>query len=105
MKKRKYSAEMPRELYIFFKNYAGEGAPSFTKFAKMKGLTTAELDSFRRFREFERAYLECIELRRDFIIDRALSRKFDSSFSKMIITDDLLANEDKRIEFCLKVEQ
>ena len=102
--RRKYSGQMPRELYIFFKDYDGEGLPSFTKFAKNHGLTTEELESFRRYSSFDRAYRECLEIRRDLIIDRALSRKFDGSVSKLLLTEsDSERVIDDSIKFTLKV--
>jgi hypothetical protein len=32
-----------REMYCYFSSYSDVGAPSFAKFARKKGLTTAEL--------------------------------------------------------------
>ena len=79
---------MPRELYIFFKNYDEEGLPSFTKFAKMHGFTTEELVAFRRHKRFDEAFRECLLLRRDLLIDRALCRRFDGSVTKFLLSED-----------------
>ena len=101
---RRYYKELTRKLYIFFKNYADEGLPSFTKFAKMHGLTTAKLASFRRYKKFNEAWLECLELRRDMIIDKALCRKFDGSVSKLLLSDEgEISAADSNIDFVLTV--
>ena len=96
---------MPRELYIFFKNYDGEGIPSFTKFAKVHGLTTEELASFRRYKRFDQAWRECLEMRRDMLVDRALCRKFDGSVTKFLLSEVEAVGEaqESHILFNLKV--
>ena len=84
-KRAKYREELPRQMYAYFSGF-GEtnGAPSFSKFARSVGLTLAELGSFRKRREFDAAWRECNEIRRDYLIDQALSRRFDGSFTKFI---------------------
>ncbi len=100
---------MPRELYIFFKNYDEEGLPSFTKFAKVHGLTTEELMSFRRYKQFDLAYRECLLLRRDLLVDRALCRRFDGSVTKFLLSEgeadeaDARGGDTQRIQFNLTV--
>lgn len=96
-KRRKYSSDLPRKMYLYFLGYGEGGLPSFRKFASTLGLTLEELTSLRRHREFERAYRECKEIRRDYLIDRALERKFDGSFAKFLITleDEREADEDR----------
>ena len=84
--KRKYATDMPRQLYTFFTSYSDTGAPSIAKFARSIGATVAEVESFRRHREFERAYRECSEIRRDYLIDNALCKRFDSSLVKFLLT-------------------
>lgn len=87
--KTKYTKAMPRQMYTYFAKYGGEGgAPSFQKFARSIGVTTAELNKWRDHKEFERAYRECGEIRRDYLIDSALTRRFDSSLVKFLLSSD-----------------
>lgn len=90
MKKRtKYTKDMPRALYTFFTRYGeGAGAPSFQKFARSVGVTLNELDTWRDHREFDRAYRECSEIRRDYLIDSALTRRFDPSLVKYLLQSE-----------------
>ena len=43
--------------------------------------------SYKRHKKFDRAYRECGEIRRDYLIDRALTRRFDPSFVKFLLSD------------------
>ena len=72
-------------MYGYFIGY-GEavGAPSFTKFARSIGVTTEKLSSFRSHKEFDAAWRECSEIRKDYLIDMALSKRLDASFTKFI---------------------
>ena len=79
---------MPRRLYTFFAGWDGAGAPSLSKFARSIGATTAEVEDFGHHGEFKRAMAECSEIRRDYLIDRALCKRFDPSFVKFLITED-----------------
>ena len=91
MKRRtvKYSSDLPKRMYSFFISYSeNSGAPSFQKFAKSVGLTTDELEKFKKHSEFMRAYRECSEIRRDYLIDMSLSKRFDSSLTKFILTNE-----------------
>ena len=81
-----YSKEYPKKMYMFFKGYSEGGVPSFRKFAESIGLTLDELLLFRGHGDFERAYRECSEIRRDYLIDNALARRFDPSFAKYLLT-------------------
>ena len=72
-------------MYLYFVGYQESiGAPSFSKFARSIGITLEELKSFRRRREFDAAWRECSEIRRDYLIDMALSKRADASFTKFI---------------------
>lgn len=84
--KTKYSDELPKKMYLYFLSYSEGGLPSFRKFASSVGLTLAELMKMRSHREFDRAYAECREIRRDYLIDKALEKRFDSSFAKFLIS-------------------
>ncbi len=84
----KYSKDLCRRLYLFFISYDGEGAPSMVKFAASVGATTEQIERFRLHKEFDRAYRECCEIRRDYLEDRALSRRFDPTFVKFLLSSD-----------------
>ena len=89
MAKIKYTKDLPRKMYAFFTSYEGSGSPpSFDKFARSIGATLALLESFKRHRKFEEAYTECNEIRRDYLIDAALSKRFDSSFTKYLLDNE-----------------
>ena len=89
MAKAKYEKDYPRRLYTYFTSYDDQkSAPSFSKFARVLGVTLEELDSFRRHKEFNRAWQECNEIRRDYLIDLALSKRADGSFVKFLLSGD-----------------
>ena len=94
-KRRKYSSDLPRKLYAFFHGYSDTGAPSFSKFARSIGATSADLEDFRKHAEFERAYKECNEIRRDYLIDNALCKRFDGSLTKFLLTAEFGMGERK----------
>ena len=75
-------------MYGFFTGFSDQGAPSFSKFARSIGATLEDIEGFRARREFERAYRECSEIRRDYLIDNALTKRFDSSFTKFLLSED-----------------
>ena len=104
-RKNPYKRDMPHRLYVFFSQYQDErGAPSFLKFARSIGVTLEDVEYYRRHGEFERAYKECIEIRRDYLTDRALTKRFDPSFVKYLLSEvDLPAEEDSGIDFTLRV--
>ena len=91
----KYTKDLPRKLYTFFLNYDGIGAPSFSKFARSVGITVAELEGYRSHGEFERAYQECSEIRRDYLIDNGLVKRFDSSFTKFLLNAEFEMGDTK----------
>ena len=107
-KRPKYKSEYPHLLYTYFIGYDDPtGAPSLSKFARSIGLTVAELNEFReRHSEFERACVECNEIRRDYLIDHALCKRFDASFTKFILTEEYGIGEeatDKDMRLTLEV--
>lgn len=92
-------------MYLYFANYAeGVGAPSFDKFARSIGVTCSELNSFRTHKKFDEAYLECSEIRRDYLIDNALIKRFDSSLVKYLIEMENGTEGSKDGELELKLE-
>ena len=104
--KAKYSKALPGMMYSFFRSYDGIGAPSFIKFAQSIGVSLETLASFRRWERFDAAWRECSEIRRDYLTDGALMKKFDSSFTKFILTEDkeiLSIPEGEEIRVSLEV--
>lgn len=99
-RKMKYAKDMPRKLYTFFITYSdNQGAPSFIKFARSIGITLDELERFREHSEFERAYRECNEIRRDYLIDGALTKRYDSSLVKFLLGAEFgMGEKDKEKE-------
>ena len=93
-KGRKYTNDLPLRMYTFFRSYSDVGAPSIAKFAGSIGATVADVESFRRHREFERAYRECSEIRRDYLIDNALCKRFDSSLTKFLLSTEFGMEEE-----------
>ena len=81
-------------MYRYFLEYGDDGAPSFPKFAQSIGATVEELSSYRSHKTFDKAYRECSEIRRDYLVDRALTRRFDPSFVKFLLSDGEITAED-----------
>ena len=94
----KYTVDLPRRLYTFFLGYDGPGVPSFSKFARSIGMTLSDLERFREKREFERAYQECSEIRRDYLIDNGLVKRFDSSFTKFLLGTEYGMGDARSVE-------
>ena len=84
----KYTNDLPRRIYTFFLNYDGPGVPSFSKFARSIGATLADVEGYRKHAKFESAYRECSEIRRDYLIDNGLVKRFDSSFTKFLLSSE-----------------
>ena len=110
MKKRiKYSKELPGRMYSFFVSYSDVGAPSFSKFARSIGATLEDIRKMRERKEFDRAWRECSEIRRDYLIDQALSKRHDASFSKFLISaeysDGENASGEDELTFRLEVTE
>ena len=101
--KRKYTKELPRVMYCYFRDYSGDGVPSFRKFAESIGATLSEIEAFRAHDEFDRSYRECNEIRRDYLIDYALCRRFDPSFVKFLLGAEY-GEADTDGELSLKLE-
>ena len=83
-RKTKYSSDLPRRMYAYFLGYSEPGLPSFAKFARSIGITLEELMAFRGRGRFDAAWRECIEIKRDYLIDTALSKRADASFAKFL---------------------
>ena len=92
-----------REMYLYFSGYSEAGAPSFVKFARKKGLTTEELLSLRTKKKFDRAYAECMQIRRDYLIDKALTKSFDGSLVKFLLDLESKSTEADELHIRLEV--
>lgn len=101
----KYTPDLPGRMYLFFISFEDRGAPSFIKFARSIGATSLDLERFRKHRRFDLAYRECQAIRRDFLIDRALDRRFDPSFVKFLITADGESEEGGEFVLSLEVKE
>ena len=62
--------------------------PSFSKFARSIGVTCQDIETFRKYKEFDRAYRECNEIKRDYLTDSALCKRFDPSFVKFLLSSE-----------------
>ena len=82
-------------MYTYFIGYADQGAPSFNKFARRVGMTTEDLKRFLSHPEFERAYRECSEIRRDYLIDGALGKRLDPSTVKYLLSAEFHMDEER----------
>ena len=106
-KKFKYKSDLPRRMYSFFLGYSESGAPSFSKFARSIGATLEDITQLRSIGEFDRAWRECNEIRRDYLIDRALTKHHDASFSKFLIsleyTDSSITSSGEDLNLTLEV--
>ena len=94
-KGKKYDKSLPRQMYSFFISFSESEPPSFIKFARSIGATLGEIESFRCHSEFDRAYRECNEIRRDYLIDRALTKRYDSSLVKFLLGAEYGVGEDE----------
>ena len=91
-------------MYKYFYSFSdAAGAPSFVKFAMLHGITVEELISYRKKKDFDRAYRECCEIRRDYLIDRALNKRFDPSFVKFLLTEDSPVEADDTLTLKLEI--
>ena len=91
-------------MYRFFISYEDRGAPSFQKFARSMGLTVADIEGFRSHKKFDLAYRECQQIRRYYLIDRALDKRFDGSFTKFLLTLEDEGESGESGDFTLHLE-
>jgi hypothetical protein len=102
---KKYTSDLPRKMYSYFTGCnLATGAPSFSKFALSIGVTLEELKSYRKHKNFDRSYRECSEIRKDYLIDMALTKRFDSSFTKFLLSEFEAQNESEANEFKISLE-
>ena len=93
-------------MYSYFVNTASDlcAVPSFSKFARSIGVTLEDLESFRKHGEFDRAWRDCIEIRRDYLTDCALTRRFDPSFVKFLLGSESPESKDGDDELTVSVK-
>ena len=72
------------DVHIFYNLQREYRCTELFKVCKKYRATLEELSSLRRNRAFDEAWRECSEIRRDYLIDGALSRRFDPSFTKFL---------------------
>ena len=89
-----YESDLPRRMYSYFSAFAESGAPSFSKFARLTGLTLEDIERFRSHKKFDRAYRECSEIRRDYLIDAGLTKRCDPSLVKYLLGAEFKMGED-----------
>ena len=93
----KYQKDLAKRMYLYFAGYSDPaGVPSFGKFARSIGVTLDELSSYRKQKKFERAWRECSEIRRDYLIDTALTKRHDPSFVKFLLTVEFGMGEEEK---------
>ena len=106
-KRANYLPTYPKRLYTYFLTYSENGAPSFSKFARAEGILLEDIERFRAHKEFDRAYRECNEIRRDYLIDQALCRRHDPSFVKYLLSieygEEKNEEEDNALALTLSV--
>lgn len=107
-RKKEYTKDMPARLYSFFRDFSEGGTPSLLKFAVRCGITLKELEEWRANAEFDRACAECAEIRRDMLIDAALTKRHDSSFTKFLLSAEFGMGEstkegDGRLDVSIEV--
>ncbi len=92
-----YKNQYAKEMTEYFSFADGEdtaaGIPSFVKFAARIGERYETLLGWReRYPAFRAAYDECRMRLRDYLIDGVLTRRFDASFVKTLLAEDLRAD-------------
>lgn len=101
---KKYAAMLRK---YFLSSTEESTVPSFSKFARGVNMTLSELEALRKDPEFDRIWLDCIEIRRDYLIDKALTRSCDPSFVRFILSGEAGTEDDKgedsSIEVTIKV--
>lgn len=90
-----YRSSYAESMYTYFVTYDETcGAPSFSKFAQRIGVSPDDVERFRSHKEFERTWRACNEIRRDYLIDHALNRRFDPSFVKYLLSTEYAMAEE-----------
>ena len=99
----KSPARLAEKMRLYFIGYEDRGLPSMNKFALGIGITLEELESYRENEEFDRIYRECQQIRRDYLIDRGLDKRFDGSFVKFLLSFEQESLRDEKLTLHLEV--
>lgn len=75
--------ELTHRMYCFFKDFTGDGLPSFSKFARSEKMTLERLKSYRENPEFDRIFRECKEIRRD--MEQRLLKAEERIYGRVVI--------------------
>ena len=67
-------------------------------------MTCQDIERFRSHKNFDEAYRECKEIRRDYLIDHALDKRFDPSFTKFMLTLEGEQMPEGESELLLRLE-
>ena len=87
-----YESTLPQRMLSYFSSCEGNSLPSFAKFAAASGYSCAQLRSFcQESEDFAQAYEECRARLADMIAEGALTKRYDSSFAKFLLSDGLFA--------------
>ncbi|MBQ7387062.1 MAG: hypothetical protein IJW03_02735 [Clostridia bacterium] len=98
----KYTPALAGKMYAFFANYSdAQSAPSFEKFARSIGATKGRLEGFKKHAKFALAWEECEQILRDYLIDRALTKRFDPTFVKYMLTSD--TDDGTTNDLCVRI--
>ena len=80
----RYQKQIGEKMLRYF--VEGDGFPTFVKFAKLMGVTPADLDGWRKTsKHFREVYGQCAEILCDAVAEGALHRRLDPSFSKFYL--------------------
>ena len=109
MNGKRYEKELALNMRSFFLRSIEQGElPSFSKFAKSIDVTLERLESYRGKKAFDISWRDCIEIRRDYLTDCALTRRYDPSFVKFLLGFEMgteaETDEDNSLAVTVKVE-
>lgn len=85
-----YNAALPEKMLLYFSYTDERVLPSFAKFAAYTGYTLSDFEQFREeHKDFASAYDECRARLYDMIAEGALTKKYDGSFAKFLLSGGL----------------
>ncbi len=83
----KYRKELPARLLSFFDFSAGEGLPTFSDFRRQEGLCLRDFSRFLKRADFAAAVAEANARLADALRVGALTKRYDPSFVKFLLTE------------------
>ena len=101
-----YSQCFERQMLTYFSDESSGGFPTFSSFAIHIGVTMSELRSWQKEHpSFAAAWEECRERQKSLLIRGALSKKYDSSTAKYLLSAMFgLGEEESAQTFSVTVE-